>query len=130
MIDQYTTSDFVWEPYPVWRAISIFIADNWFPVLAGAKEDERLAGDFLRAGYQCSVVREGEILDYVNEVEELQTKFFAQGGHYVDEFGNQTLCCRNPPGVPVQPRGGYPPVETRRPSGIPAQSPTGQRLGP
>ena len=103
---------------------------QWFPVLAGAKEDERLAEDFLRAGYQCSVVRDGEILDYVNDVDELQLKFFAQGGHYVDEFGYQTLCCRNPPWVPVQPRGGNPPVETRRPSGIPAQSETGQRLGP
>lgn len=35
MIDQYTTSNAVWEPYPVFRAISIFITDNWFPVLTG-----------------------------------------------------------------------------------------------
>lgn len=103
---------------------------QWFPVLAGADEDNRLAGDFLRAGYQCSVVRNGEILDYINSANELQTKFFVQGGHYVDEFGYQTICCRNPPNVPVNPRGGTPGLETRQPSGIPVQSVTGQRIGP
>lgn len=112
-------------------AISTAVGEpQWFPVLAGADEDMRLAADFLNAGYQCAVVRNGEIADYVNSATELQTKFFVKGGEYVDEFDYQTICCRNPPNVPVNQRGGYPELDTRKPSGIPAQSEQGQRLGP
>ncbi len=103
---------------------------QWFPVLAGAGENSRLARDFVRAGYQCAIVRDGALVDYINNENELQSKFFDKGGHYIDEFGYQTICCRNPPKVPVNPRGGYPNLETRQPSGVPVQSEQGQRLGP
>jgi hypothetical protein len=69
---------------------------QWFPVLAGAGENYRLAVNYLDAGYQCSVVRDGAILTYINNADELQSKFFAQGGQFVDDFGYQTICCRNP----------------------------------
>ncbi len=96
---------------------------QWFPILSGAAENEKFAGDFLKAGYQCAVVRNGEIVDYVNNANELQPKFFVKGGHFIDEFGYQTLCCRNPKGVPVLPRSeGDVTLQTRRESGLPVKA--------
>jgi len=103
---------------------------QWFPVLAAAGENERLAKDYILAGFKCAVVRNGNILDYINNVGELETKFFNMGGSYVDEFGYQTICCSNPSNGQVNPRSeGQTTLDTRVYSSIPA-SLGDQRLGP
>ncbi len=82
---------------------------QWFPVLAGPREDQRFLERWLAAGYECAP---------------------AAGATQFDEYEYPTWCCRNPvvgqAGINPQvlDRGDVS-LDTRREFGVPVGSPRG-----